>query len=65
MEGTQSMKDKLRQTESKPVMTFIKVSMALQSLQSIFMNLALITKLETGWFDQMRSLRLRIFSKNT
>lgn len=65
MEGTQSMKDKLRQTESKAVMTFINVSMALQSLQSIFMNLALITKLETGWFDPMRSLRLRIFSKNT
>jgi len=39
--------------------------MALHRLQSIFIYLALIGKLETGWFDQMRSLRLRIFSKNT
>ena len=41
------------------------MSMARHRLQSIFIYLALIGKLETGWFDQMISLRLRIFSKNT
>ena len=58
-------KDKLRQTESKLTTAVINMSMALCRLQSIFIYLALISKLETGWFDQMRSLRLRIFSTNT